>query len=76
MERRELTMLKQKGLLVGIEAWRLKMSICRRPGEATNADDEGGSGRPSTIMDGSRRGAAVYALPRETSQLLRCRLST
>jgi hypothetical protein len=43
-------------------AWRLKMTFGRRP-EETITDVEGGSGRPSTMMDDDEKNAAVRALP-------------
>jgi hypothetical protein len=54
-------------------AWRLFFTFNRRP-ERTVADEEGGSGRPSTILDGSRRKTAMDALPGAASELPCCRI--
>jgi hypothetical protein len=63
---RELAVLEQKGLLVGMVAWRLIISFIRRL-EDTAVDDEGGSGHTSTIEDDNQSRATVDALPREAS---------
>jgi len=68
MERREQTVPEQRGLLDGMTAWRLIVAFSRRPEEAI-ADDGSGSGRPTTIRDGSQSWATVDELPREASQL-------
>jgi hypothetical protein len=44
----EPSTLEEKGLRNIILAWRLKKTCCRRSGEAV-ADEEGGSGRPTTF---------------------------
>lgn len=69
---REPTAPKQRGLRNGIEAWRLEFTCKRRP-EKSEADKEGGSSRPSTILDGSQQRAAVISLPGAASILPRCR---
>jgi hypothetical protein len=68
MGRREPTKLEQRGLRLGISAWRSLLARTR-PSEWTNANNKGRRGRPSTIFDGGLRIAVVDALPRTASSL-------
>jgi hypothetical protein len=68
-------MVKQKSLLVGKSAWRLNNAIVRRL-ERTDADEHGGSGRPTTICSDNKLGAGADELPDAASILPRCKSAT
>lgn len=62
-------MLVLRDLYLGIAAtWRL-ISTCNRRSGSTDADEEGGSGRPSAFLDSDQTKVVVDAFPGEASLL-------